>query len=110
MEYEGNIRVYCRIRPPNKVNYRLSGAMGRSYKNQPQKEDGIVNVDAELQDKDPNIHSQFEFDAGFRPESTQNEVFERVEPFIVGAMDGYNCCIFAYGQTGSGKTLRCKAH
>ena len=24
---------------------------------------------------------------------------------FIGAMDGFNCCIFAYGQTGSGKTF-----
>ena len=108
MEYEGNIRVYCRIRPPNKTDLSVqSGEDGAIViTTNSDKEDGIVNIDAELHGtKTRSIHSQFEFDAGFRPESTQNEVFERVEPFIVSAMDGYNCCIFAYGQTGSGKTF-----
>ena len=37
--------------------------------------------------------------------STQQEVFDLVQPLCVSVLDGYNVCIFAYGQTGSGKTF-----
>jgi kinesin family member C2/C3 len=47
--------------------------------------------------------ARFEFDACFKPESQQVEVYEHVKPFVTSFLDGYNVCIFAYGQTGSGK-------
>ena len=47
----------------------------------------------------------YNFDAIFGPESTQDEVFEDTKRLIQSAIDGYNVIIFAYGQTGSGKTF-----
>ena len=41
----------------------------------------------------------------FPQTSSQEEVFEAVQPLCVSVLDGYNVCIFAYGQTGSGKTF-----
>jgi kinesin family protein C2/C3 len=41
----------------------------------------------------------------FPQNSSQEEVFEAVQPLCVSVLDGYNVCIFAYGQTGSGKTF-----
>lgn len=52
-----------------------------------------------------NAKAKFEFDACFKPDSQQMEVFEHVMPFVTSFLDGYNVCIFAYGQTGSGKTF-----
>lgn len=46
----------------------------------------------------------YNFDNVFLPDSTQDEVFEEIKPFVQTALDGENTCIFAYGQTGSGKT------
>lgn len=40
----------------------------------------------------------------FLPDSTQDELFNEIKPFVQTALDGENTCIFAYGQTGSGKT------
>ena len=117
MEYEGNIRVYCRIRPPNKTELSPQKDNNDNNNNNndngsivvttdSKKEDGIVNINADiLGTKTRHIHTNFEFDAGFHPETSQQAVFDRVEPFILSAMDGYNACIFAYGQTGSGKTF-----
>ena len=112
MHYEGNIRVYCRIRPPNKTELSKKHANDNNdngsivVTTDSRKEDGVININADIQGtKTRHIHTNFEFDAGFHPETTQTVVFERVEPFIISAMDGYNCCIFAYGQTGSGKTF-----
>ncbi|CAN0258536.1 unnamed protein product, partial [Ectocarpus sp. 8 AP-2014] len=47
----------------------------------------------------------FEFDRVFKPDSSQEGVFEAVSPLVTSVLDGYNVCIFAYGQTGSGKTF-----
>lgn len=47
---------------------------------------------------------EFEFDAVFGTESTQEDLFKEVYHLVMSAMDGYKVCIFAYGQTGSGKT------
>lgn len=48
--------------------------------------------------------STYNFDHVFLPDSTQDELFEEIKPFVQTALDGENTCIFAYGQTGSGKT------
>ena len=39
------------------------------------------------------------------PQSTQQEIFKEIKPFVQTALDGLNVCLFAYGQTGSGKTF-----
>ena len=49
--------------------------------------------------------TRYEYDRVFPQTSTQEEVFEAVQPLCVSVLDGYNVCIFAYGQTGSGKTF-----
>jgi excinuclease UvrABC helicase subunit UvrB len=47
----------------------------------------------------------FKFDKVFKPESTQQEVFNFVGNQIVhDAIKGFNSTVLAYGQTGSGKT------
>ena len=45
----------------------------------------------------------FEYDRVLGPQSTQQDVFEELEPLIADVWDGYNACILAYGQTGAGK-------
>ena len=47
----------------------------------------------------------YNFDHVFLPDSTQDEIFTEIKPFVQAALDGQNTCIFAYGQTGSGKTF-----
>ena len=49
--------------------------------------------------------TSYEYDHVFPQSSSQEEVFEAVQPLCVSVLDGYNVCIFAYGQTGSGKTF-----
>lgn len=44
------------------------------------------------------------FDRVFGVATTQETVFEAVEPSVRAAIDGYNATVFAYGQTGTGKT------
>jgi len=48
---------------------------------------------------------RFAFDASFRSDATNADVYARSGRMVLGkVLDGYNGCVFAYGQTGSGKT------
>ncbi|KAH9490020.1 Kinesin- protein 6 [Bulinus truncatus] len=52
-----------------------------------------------------NISYDIVFTDIFRPEATQEEVFDGVARDIIqNFLNGYNGTIFAYGQTGTGKT------
>lgn len=91
----GNIRIYCRLRPLSSFN---------SKDNQIVAPITILN-DAELSiDNLMGSTTTYCFDQIFSKDSTQDDVFTEVEPFITSALDGFNVCLFAYGQTGSGKT------
>ena len=39
--------------------------------------------------------TKYEYDRVFAPGSTQEEVFEAVQPLCVSVLDGFNVCIFA---------------
>jgi kinesin family protein C2/C3 len=90
-ELKGNLRVYCRIKPPAK------GETNECIQ---------VLDDMTLHVTDPETfrESEHEFDLVIPEKSTQEEIFEEVRPLATSVLDGYNVCIFAYGQTGSGKT------
>jgi hypothetical protein len=49
--------------------------------------------------------TRYEYDQVFPQHSSQEQVFEAVQPLCISVLDGFNVCIFAYGQTGSGKTF-----
>ncbi|XP_063920772.1 protein claret segregational [Zophobas morio] len=101
----GNIRVFCRIRPPitSEENERQLCAM--SFPNETsleiRKARKSVNV---LSGKLINLKQKFTFDKVFPPDVTQAEVFEELGQLVQSALDGYHVCVFAYGQPGSGKT------
>ncbi|XP_063783351.1 kinesin-like protein klp-3 [Pseudophryne corroboree] len=86
-ELRGNIRVFCRSRLDNGKGEHLEF---------PSDEEILVNQNGNKK--------RFRFDQVFRPQCTQEEVFEQTLPIIKSCVDGYNVCILAYGQTGSGKT------
>eukprot|EP01080_Neovahlkampfia_damariscottae_P004574 gene4574-7958_t len=109
-ELKGNIRVYCRVRPP------IKSVDGSSYEvdhmNFTQDRNGH---DCGLDVEGPAISNvsgtssntkkyNFSFDRVFKPESKQDFVFDEISQLVQSALDGYKVCIFAYGQTGSGKT------
>uniref|UniRef100_A0A1A9VDP2 Kinesin-like protein n=1 Tax=Glossina austeni TaxID=7395 RepID=A0A1A9VDP2_GLOAU len=100
MDLRGNIRVFCRVRPPLDVEQDKL-LCGWNYVDESTVE--IINYDPLVRAKS-NGHT-FSFDKVFHPCSKQEDIFELVSPLIQSALDGYNVCIFAYGQTGSGKTF-----
>jgi len=93
-ELRGNIRVYCRVRQllPHEVQAGLVPCTSFPA-------EGEVTVTSE-----DGKARNFEFDQVFGPGTTQEAVFEDMEPLVLSAIDGYNVAVLAYGQTGAGKT------
>ena len=96
LEIQGNIRVFCRVRPILEVERRSGEDV--DVIGYPSEEDVTVQ-------RDVVTKTRYEYDRVFNPTSHQSEVFQHVQPVCVSVLDGYNICIFAYGQTGSGKTF-----
>ncbi|XP_074587966.1 kinesin-like protein KIN-14L [Curcuma longa] len=91
---KGNVKVYCRIRPPFEDE-------GPSIIELPDEFTVRVNTS---DDSLANPKKDYEFDRVYGPHVGQGEFFCDVQPFVQSALDGYNVSIFAYGQSGSGKT------
>jgi kinesin family protein C1 len=101
-ELRGNIRVFCRLRPPSDEQTTDQLPFAFPTKTIEQKGENItLNGDGR---KNANKEFPFEFDRVFGPGASQEDVFEDVSQLVQSACDGYNVCVFAYGQTGSGKT------
>lgn len=99
-DLKGNIRVYCRVRPPleseaTKPLFNLHVLDACSIE--------VEKIELCNSSTRKGKHA-FSFDGIFTPHSSQEDVFAEVSPMVQSALDGYNVCIFAYGQTGSGKT------
>jgi len=86
-ELKGNIRVFCRVRPPKDSQV---ATQTHDY--------GKVTLNH------ANENYTFGFDKVFGPASEQADVYDEVSGLVQSALDGYKVSIFAYGQTGSGKT------
>ncbi|KAI9278212.1 P-loop containing nucleoside triphosphate hydrolase protein [Phascolomyces articulosus] len=104
-ELKGNIRVFCRVRPPLESEKSREGNLAqiRYYGEDGEKLELTETHCSTLGKKTTKSHP-FSFDKVFAPETTQEECFEEISQLVQSALDGYNVCIFAYGQTGSGKT------
>ena len=89
-ELKGSIRVFCRVRPPG-----------------PGEGEAAVSTPSETECAltQPSGKKSFAFDHVFGAATSQEGVFEEVEPVLDSVLAGFNVCIFAYGQTGSGKTF-----
>lgn len=88
LDLKGNIRVFCRARPPGK-----EGKNALTFAS-----------DTELLCDVAGKSHPFNYDCVFGPQSQQATVFAETQPLVVSVLDGYHSCIVAYGQTGSGKT------
>ncbi len=98
-ELKGNIRVFCRIRPPS-ADER---AFDRSNLSIDRKGE-FAGRRLEIAPPDAPKSYDFTFDRVFAESGDQKEVFDEVSLLVQSALDGYKVCIFTYGQTGSGKT------
>ncbi|XP_058059143.1 protein claret segregational [Anopheles bellator] len=95
MDLRGNIRVFCRVRPPlPSETHRLECC----WKYLDEQSIELMAMDGS------NKRYDFSFDHVFHSRTQQEDIFDNVSPLVQSALDGYNVCIFAYGQTGSGKT------
>jgi len=110
-ELKGNIRVFCRIRPP--LLSEAEDIIDVKVPDNDEEEQEIVLKDSKPVSAGsfPNMQSSnakkcfnFSFDRVFQMDSTNQEIFEEISQLVQTALDGFNVCIFAYGQTGSGKT------
>lgn len=110
-ELKGNIRVFCRVRPLLGEEIEMFKGEIRHIEVGDEKTMALVRSAESPNEsvagglKGKNAKYDFEFDRVFKPETTQEQVFEEISQLVQSAIDGYNVCVFAYGQTGSGKTF-----
>lgn len=97
------IQVHARVRPPGaNPAMKVTGSVKENYSiDYTDNRLGLVVNNPGVGRKD---HT-FTFDHIYDPQSTQEEVYNRLaQPVITDFINGFNCTIFAYGQTGSGKS------
>ncbi|XP_054706283.1 carboxy-terminal kinesin 2-like [Uloborus diversus] len=106
-ELKGNIRVFCRIRPPLPEEFRKSMTLANIEKISEKTIEIQQTTDASLNENSTKVppKHEFSFDCVFTSTASQKEVFNEISQLVQSSLDGYNVCIFAYGQTGSGKTF-----
>ncbi|KAI9376059.1 P-loop containing nucleoside triphosphate hydrolase protein [Aspergillus egyptiacus] len=105
-ELKGNIRVFCRVRPPLGAE-DVSEVVHFSYPDESEDCKEINILGPEEKSSFGTVtrkNHNFSFDHVFGPGAQNNDVFEEISQLVQSALDGYNVCIFCYGQTGSGKT------
>lgn len=97
MENQNNVRVVCRFRPINDMEYQRVQGLCVNFLSE-----NTVSVNSQT-DSAENL--KFTFDKVFPPNSTQESVYNfAAKPIVEGVMQGFNGTVFAYGQTSSGKT------
>uniref|UniRef100_A0AAV1UHT5 Kinesin motor domain-containing protein n=1 Tax=Peronospora matthiolae TaxID=2874970 RepID=A0AAV1UHT5_9STRA len=123
MDDDTNVKVFCRVRPPNdreRLGVSSTGASSSSTcltACSSGSSASYVKKCVTVPASDPAqqtllLHSKhvgaktFTFDRVFGEDASQNDVFKVIgAPITQACLDGYNGTIFAYGQTGSGKTF-----
>jgi kinesin family protein C1 len=104
-ELKGNIRVFCRVRPPLSEPSSAIALMQYPDELEDAKEINILGPEEKSSlGTVSRKNNNFAFDRVFGPSAQNNEVFDEISQLVQSALDGYNVCIFCYGQTGSGKT------
>jgi chromosome segregation ATPase len=92
LHLQGNIQVYCRVRP------MTISEMQRGYK---EIVESLSETEVGCFDSRTNKWKSFAYDRVWGPDQSQQSVFQDVEPLALSVVDGFNACIFAYGQTGT---------
>lgn len=123
-QLKGNIRVFCRIRPPQTSDNKgpdkenlISMDFSDDDFNDDASQDLVISKDpfdenagngqssySLHQSKKNNMSYKFHFDKIFLPDLLNEDIFGELSQLIQSSLDGKNVCVFAYGQTGSGKT------
>lgn len=106
LDLKGNIRVFCRVRPP------LESEQGKNMCTFSFPDEGTLQFmpvqdasTARNASKRQEPDRSFTYDKVFPPSASQEDIYLELSQLVQSALDGYNICIFAYGQTGSGKTF-----
>ena len=86
LHLQGNIQVYCRIRPMT-VQEIQNGS--RSVV------EPLSETEVGCFDQRTNKWKSFAFDRVWGPDQSQTSVFQDVEPLALSVVDGFNACIFA---------------
>ena len=86
LHLQGNIQVYCRIRPLT-VQEIQNGS--RSVV------ESLSETEVGCFDQRTNKWKSFAFDRVWGPDQSQTSVFQDVEPLALSVVDGFNACIFA---------------
>jgi kinesin family protein C1 len=98
-ELKGNIRVFCRVRPlrPQECNelYLKESFKHILFSDIDEHEITLVQSYESATGKLSTKSFPFSFDKVFKPESTQEQIFEEISHLIQSALDGYRVCIFA---------------
>ena len=104
LELKGNIRVFCRSRPPFKDEHEEESMPTISCTQLGENKGKEIQLHMSNKKDRDNVHYNFNFDRVFDKGTQQEQVFGEISQLVQSALDGYKVCIFAYGQTGSGKT------
>jgi kinesin family member C2/C3 len=87
LHLQGNIQVYCRIRPLTLQEIQ-SGARCVV--------EPLSETEVGCYDERTKKWKSFGFDRVWGPDQSQTSVFQDVEPLALSVVDGFNACIFAY--------------
>jgi hypothetical protein len=102
-----NVRVVARLRPLSTKEKNEINNVESIRANIHSSSIAILdNNDTTTLSTNNNNSRQFDFDAVFEPNSSQEEVYKKScgDMITKSIFRGYNATILAYGQTGSGKT------
>ena len=104
-ELKGNIRVFCRVRPPSSIDTEAARITYPDDQSDSRELEVLGLPEKSSLGTVTTKKNAFAFDRVFGPQSGNADVFGEISQLIQSALDGYNVCIFCYGQTGSGKTF-----
>ncbi|CAG8543571.1 1249_t:CDS:2, partial [Acaulospora morrowiae] len=103
-DLKGNIRVFCRVRPPLESESDDLADLKYPKESPVNRKISLTSTTTNYLGRKKERLKDYEFDQVFGPETTQKDIFNEVAHIVQSVVDGYNGCIFAYGQTGAGKT------
>ena len=90
-DVRGNVRVFCRIRPPKTSSIDST----------------CLEIHNSVLSSLPKLTCRsgtYSFDHVFGPRSRNSEIYSEAAGVVELVLGGQNVCMLAYGQTGSGKT------